>query len=92
MSVGLSVHPSPNRGASQVDNASVAKHCWFKVFPVTQGRLCNHTVPQSDRQVCFQEVCSLMNLQYQQQLQFELCATLMHLAILPKTYISTSFL
>ena len=41
-SVGLSASPRP--GASEVDNASVAKHCWFKVFPVAQGQFCNHTV------------------------------------------------
>lgn len=27
-------------------------HCWFKVLPVAQGQLCNHTVQQSDSQAC----------------------------------------
>lgn len=39
-------------GAWKVDNASVAKRCLFKVFPVAQGHIWNHSVFQSDKWVC----------------------------------------
>lgn len=49
-SAGLLVCLSPRQGASEVDNAS-AKNCWFKVFPVAQGQLCNQSVLQSEMQM-----------------------------------------